>query len=346
MSAVKKILVVRNDKIGDFILALPAIQIIKKAFPNAIVTALVPNYTKDIAQSFAWIDEVIIDLKDPEKKQELTTELRERSFDVAICLFSDTYNATLVRQANIPIRVAPATKWVQFLYTHTLRQRRSQSRKPEFEYNLDLARYLINVLGGSYQAPIEPMFHYGANVLAQQVNKLKEIGISVERKRCFIHPVTGGSSNTLTLKQWGVLIVFLDNLDDFHFVVTAGPGEAPISKSLVDSLEDKVKLITLYDKNDGVADFMCSIATADLFIAGSTGPLHIAGAMNVPTIGFYPRKSSATPLRWKTLNTDNRWLPFTPNEEQNQLANIDMTTLFEDIHDWYKKLIIHSSVNN
>lgn len=338
MSEVKNILVVRNDKIGDFILALPAIRAIKNAFPEATLTALVPSYTKDIAQSFAEIDNVIIDPKDAKNKKILAEELRKFNFDAAICLFSDTYNATITRQAKIPIRVAPATKVVQFLYTHTLRQRRSESLKPEFQYNLDLAYYFIDVLGGEVVQKTAPMFSYAPYLLTAQLKKLEKIGVAVNRKLCFVHPVTGGSSNTLSQYQWSKLIQFLDTIDDFNFVITAGPGESSISKSLATSLEGVVDHVTLYDKNDGVADFMCSIATASLFVAGSTGPLHIAGALNIPTIGFYPNKRSSIPLRWKTLNTEGRWLPFTPENSKMSLKEIDINSLYESIKVWYSRL--------
>ncbi|MGO2353193.1 MAG: glycosyltransferase family 9 protein [Marinomonas foliarum] len=338
MSEVKKILVVRNDKIGDFVLALPAIQAIKNAFPSATLTALVPNYTKDIAQSFAWIDDIIIDPKDPLNKKSLVTELKKREFDAVICLFSDSYNATLVRQAKIPIRVAPATKWVQFLYTHTLRQRRSKSIKPEFQYNLELAHYFVALLGGEDETEMSPMFSYSPEQVTKQLNKLDELGVSTVRKLCFVHPVTGGSSNTLTQDQWVKLIVFLDSIDYFHFVITAGPGEAPISQSLVEALQGLVSHVSLYDKNDGIADFMNSIATANLFIAGSTGPLHIAGAMDIPTIGFYPNKRSSKPLRWKTLNTQGRWLPFTTSGPEVSLADLEVANFFDEIRTWYTNL--------
>ena len=50
------------------------------------------------------------------------------------------------------------------------------------------------------------------------------------------------------------------------------------------------------------------------FIAGSTGPLHIAGALDIPTIAFYPRKKSGNAVRWQTLNTYTRRLSFMPPE--------------------------------
>lgn len=336
MSEIKKILVVRNDKIGDFVLALPAIQIIKKAFPNATITALVPRYTKDIAESFVWIDDVIIDDKDPQKKKALAHKLRAQSFDGVICLFSDTYNATLVRHAKIPVRVAPATKWVQFLYTHTLSQRRSKSVKPEFEYNLDLAQYFIKVLGGVPQTNDLPCLAISEEVKNLQQEKLtRSIGMNFSRKRCFIHPVTGGSSNTLLPEQWLALVQQLQTLDDFQFVITAGPGEEAKSKQVYDLLVDRVKDVIFYAKNDGVRDFIHSISLADMFVAGSTGPLHIAGALDVPTIGFYPQKRSSTALRWKTLNSEGKWLALSPTEQEADLERVDICNREHEIASWY-----------
>ena len=53
-----------------------------------------------------------------------------------------------------------------------------------------------------------------------------------------------------------------------------------------------------------------NISSCDIFIAGSTGPLHIAGALNKRTIGFYPKKKSSTSLRWETVNNFENKLSF------------------------------------
>ncbi|WP_197464534.1 glycosyltransferase family 9 protein [Marinomonas aquimarina] len=335
-----KILVVRNDKIGDFVLALPAFKAIKQAFPQATVVALVPAYTQDIANACEWIDEVIIDPKKADQIKSFAKVLQAQQFDAAICLFSNSYNAKLVRKARIPVRVAPATKWVQLLYTHTLRQRRSKSEKPEYQYNLELAEYLIEVLQGQVQT-MSPhqLLSFSNQQKAAQKEKLRHaLGVTFEQRTCFIHPVTGGSSNTLTQAQWGKLITFLDQQAPTHFVITAGPGESAISKALVDAMTGKVERISLYDNNDGVEDFMRSISVADLFMAGSTGPLHIAGALDVPTIGFYPKKRSSTPLRWQTLNSAGRWLPFTPNAQQEDLSQFEIEPHLADIQRWCETL--------
>jgi len=63
----------------------------------------------------------------------------------------------------------------------------------------------------------------------------------------------------------------------------------------------------------------------DVFISGSTGPLHIAGALNCCTAAFYPRRKSSTALRWQTVNDQYRRLAFMPPPEsdENDMQAID-----------------------
>ncbi|MEC8901958.1 MAG: lipopolysaccharide heptosyltransferase family protein, partial [Pseudomonadota bacterium] len=57
----QRLLVVRNDKIGDFMLAWPALACLKQASPEPHVTVLVPAYTAPLAKACPGVDEVIID---------------------------------------------------------------------------------------------------------------------------------------------------------------------------------------------------------------------------------------------------------------------------------------------
>jgi len=95
-------------------------------------------------------------------------------------------------------------------------------------------------------------------------------------------------------------------------VITAGPGEletAEALSALMTGIENSV-----YHSTQGIVTFSRFIAMCDLFISGSTGPLHIAGALNVPTAAFYPARKPATALRWQTLNQADRRIVFSPEQ--------------------------------
>lgn len=100
-----------------------------------------------------------------------------------------------------------------------------------------------------------------------------------------MHSGSGGSATNLSLAQYADLIKGLLAEFDCNIVLTAGPGESEKAYELANLVNDS--RVVIYDKNKGLVDFAHSLACADLFIAGSTGPLHLSSAFNIPTIGFY-----------------------------------------------------------
>lgn len=333
----KKILVIRNDKIGDFMVCFPAFAMLKKSLPNIEITALVPSYTAPLAELCPSIDKVIIDTpnkKDPKAFQQVLQAVKKEQFDAVISFVSDWYNAKLTWKSGIKYRLAPATKLFQFLYNHRLTQRRSQSAKAESEYNLDLARYFLETQGINAVKPTPPHLQFDEQEIANQKTKLaKELAISTSCKWFFVHSSTGGSATSLSLEQYAELINNLTDQFDCQVILTAGKGEEERANQLAQKL---TKEAAVYAKNDGLQDFTRSIACADLFIAGSTGPLHIAGALNVPTIGFYPSRLSAQPQRWRPINAEGKHLAFMPplakdRASQMNLGLISMEKALKDI---------------
>jgi ADP-heptose:LPS heptosyltransferase len=341
----KKILVIRNDKIGDFMLAWPSFAMLKQSLPNVEITALVPNYTKALAEMCPWIDSVIVDCGPKAAKtykNELVAALRAEQFDASINLFSTTYNASLVWKAKIPYRLAPATKIAQIFYNKRIKQKRSQSAKPEFEYNLDLIRSFLSDNGKKIVEPSVPYLALKADVLATQKDNLaKHLETSQDKPWVFVHAGSGGSANNLSLEQYST---FIQNLRfDGKYILTAGPGEEEKALDLQVLLSQLGVESVVYSKNDGLVDFTQSIACADLFIAGSTGPLHIAATLDVPTVGFFPRKRSATPLRWRPINSEGKHIAFCPpeassKEQQEDMSRIDVLQCAEEIKKWWANL--------
>ncbi|WP_439242778.1 glycosyltransferase family 9 protein [Lonepinella sp. BR2474] len=310
----QNLLVIRNDKIGDFMLIFPALALIKQSDPDINITALVPHYTAPLAELCPYIDDVIIDSQNKKNAADFhrtLNQIKAVQFDAVISFVSDWYNAKLTWQSGIKYRLAPATKLFQFLYNHRLTQRRSRSEKAEFEYNLDLARqFLVD----HHLSPIEPQPPYltldQTAVQNQRLLLSRQFNLDLNKKWLFVHSGTGGSANSLSLNQYEALIKGILAEFDCHIVLTAGPNESEKAHQLARMVNDDH--VVIYDKNNGLQDFTYSLACADLFIAGSTGPLHICGALNIPTIGFYPSRLSAIPRRWRPINQAEHHIAFCP----------------------------------
>ena len=326
------ILVIRNDKLGDFMLAWPAFAMLKASDSSLKLTALVPSYTVELARACPYLDDVIIDAPKNDKMafQRVVNEIKAQQFDAMISFFSNTHNAKLAWKCCIPYRLAPATKWVQFFYNHRLTQRRSQSAKPEFEYNLDLARAFLRDHKIPVVEPHTPYLSFEQSAVDFQREFLcDQLKIDTSKKWIFLHSGSGGSANNLSLTQYARLIQGLLRHLDVYVILTAGPNESEKARELAGLVQDP--RVVIYDKNNGLVDFALSLACADLFIAGSTGPLHLSGALNVPTIGFYPSRRSATPLRWQPINDADKHLAFCPPNDKASQTDLSQIRIDEKL---------------
>ena len=75
-----RVLAIRNDKLGDFMLIWPALMLLKKSLPDCEVTVLVPSYTQSIAEACPWIDNVMIDPLD-------IASINRKNFDAVVTFF-------------------------------------------------------------------------------------------------------------------------------------------------------------------------------------------------------------------------------------------------------------------
>jgi ADP-heptose:LPS heptosyltransferase len=153
---------------------------------------------------------------------------------------------------------------------------------------------------------------------------LKEHDIAAARQLVFVHAGHGGSANNLSLGQYGHLIRELAAPRKRHFVLTAGPTEAEQARRLGSLVQGPH---TVFVSQQGLVDFAKHLAFADLFISGSTGPLHLAAALDRPTAAFYPRRRSSTALRWQTVNGADKRLAFMPPDsvEESDMGSIDIS---------------------
>ena len=337
-----KILVIRNDKLGDFMLAWPALSLLKKQYPDSIVTVLIPSYTRPMAEICPWIDSIITD--DTHKSTvsdalHLARLLKQFNFDASISLYSEMRTAFALWLAHIPKRYGPATKLAQLFLNKKLTQNRSLSLKPEYEYNVDLVRHFISSSGDtavSIQRP--PYLQFDP----QEIIDLKqaytdEHNINANQKLVFMHAGSGGSAVNLSLHQYAELAMLISKSNKVHFVVTAGPDE-------LDTAQQLSKLLngidhSVYHSTKGLVHFSKFISICDLFVSGSTGPLHIAGALNIATAAFYPARRSATPLRWETLNNNNKRLSFSPNKyiKSSTKLDVDISKCADKISEFLKE---------
>ena len=147
------ILITRHDKIGDFITMLPVCKVLKEQTNHKIVM-LVAKINVALAKELDFIDDVIEYTHD---SKILIKTIKSYHFNVSISGYIDTTLGKVLFKSKIPKRIAPATKIAQIFFNKRVKQRRSEVKMREFEYNLQLLKAFDQNLILEFKKPLLAM---------------------------------------------------------------------------------------------------------------------------------------------------------------------------------------------
>ena len=295
--SIQKILVTRTDKLGDVILTLPLISELKRNFPESKITFLVSNFVKDLIEIFKGVDEIIF----IEEFQSFKSKIRyfkNQKFDVAINVFPRFVLAFSFLISGIKIRIGSGYRWYSFLYNKRINEHRKYAEKHESDYNLNLLKPLIQNI--NYEKKY--YFKYSQEEFLNLQKKLQ--GFDFQKKFIIIHPSSKGSAVDLPLdKITNLCSEILKYFKDFNVVLTGTKDDINTTGEIINSVisEERNRIFNLAGLLN-LKELMILIDNSSLFISNSTGPVHIAGALNKNIIGFYPSKIPMNPERWKPLS--------------------------------------------
>jgi len=314
------ILVVRNDKLGDFITALPTLYVLKQDNPHNKIFVCVAPLNKSLAESMPFIDEVIVD--DTNSSFALARKFRQANIDASITLFSNTKVAIAQFLAGIKIRIAPATKIAQIFYNRGIKQRRSRVEMAEFEYNLQLAKALFPNINLTFPSPLVVIDEKKKEKLYKTF--CEEHTIDKNKKIIAFHPGFGGSSDAnWTIEEYIELAQVVLEKKQYQIVFTFGPGEDELYNAVE---EASLKGLVLYKSQGSIIDFAELISCFSLFISTSTGTYHLAAMVGTPTMTFFADTLFASSKRWKSISDEslqkNRMIPLDVEERQKYFQTI------------------------
>jgi ADP-heptose:LPS heptosyltransferase len=279
-SSLRTVLVTRHDKIGDFVLCLPLVKLIKINNPRIRVGVLVSAVNYDLARSIEFIDFVILYDQD---FWATVRDIRLERPDLSISCYIDNRLGALLLASRIPIRIAPATKLAQIFFNRCIAQRRSRVTQHEWQYNLALAHSIFSAESLVF-AP--PLLHF--------------LGTAGRLPRVIFHPGSGGSSEgNLRPLDYVRLARRVAAVSGFEAVFTFGPSDQRVYDEIRAALDFPAVVI-----NDPMPliDFCKYISQSMLFVSTSTGPMHLAGAVNTPTLSFFGTSLFASDKRWAPIN--------------------------------------------
>lgn len=286
-----RILVIRPDRIGDVALSTPVLMSLRAARPGWKIAILVRPMIAPLMEGHPAIDELLtLDTDDKPSwgnTATLADTLRVKKFDAALHLYSDFWISFAVWRAGVPVRIGPASKLARIFYNTALPQRRSRGERHEADYNLDL----LAPLG------IPPLRKSMLPVMPGAIGAAAAL-IDPSRKNIGVFPGMGGSARNWKPERYARLIDILA-ADGNNVILMGGAADAKTVDAVAAGCASTPKRFA----GTSIKELAAFIHQLDLFVAPSTGPLHIAGAVGTPAVGIYCPIRVCLPRRWGPIGT-------------------------------------------
>lgn len=311
---ISRLLIVRNDRIGDLMLTIPTFEYARRAYPSAHISALTGRRTGALLQRNEYLDEVLLDNPRWSARQ-LAKYLRTRRFDAALVINAKTRNYLAVWLARIPIRVTWARRPAGWLLGNRhVTLRRSHPPIHESEFALAFARSLrpdplIQVSA--------PELHLDPAVVHRIHTRIRA-DIGSGGLLFGVHPGNYNSAWNWPVERYSQLISILTQ--HAPVVVTGGPGEEGLLARLKKALPpDTAHRVVFYHDFD-LEELCAVLSLVDVLTVSNTGPMHLASALGTPVVALFSAQIWQCPAKWAPLGTGNTVLeaPLTPGEELTQ----------------------------
>lgn len=286
------VIISRTDSVGDMVLTLPMAAVLKQHFPTIVIGMLGTEYTRPIIEACANVDVFIS--KDDFLTKNIT--LAEHKPQSIIHVLPRPDIAKRAKQLVIPWRIGTRNRLYHWLTCNkSVPLSRNGSSLHEAQLNMALLQPFGIKPDWSLSEIADLFALQNLTVLPDQFAAL----LQANKFKLILHPKSRGSAREWDLDYFARLITSLD-ADKFQIFISGTAAEKPDLQPLLDKVGDRVTAIAGLMN---LSEFMAFIAACDGLVACSTGPLHIAAALQKHALGLYPPMQPIHPQRWQPIGT-------------------------------------------
>ncbi len=263
---IKNILIIRNDRFGEFLLNIPAMRALKEAYPYARLTLAVDQAVFELAGAVECVDEVLV-------WEEARGSLSKHKFDLCVILNPTKEAHWASFCAGIPVRVGYDRKW-GFLLTHKIKDTKDQGSRHEVDCNLEL----VGLVG------------------AKTDDKTLKIKVDDNLFRGFIgqgivviHPFTSDPVKQWPVERFKELALRIKRELGLNVVMVG------LSPGVLDAGDGIINLIN----KTSLLELAALLKHSSLLVSCDSGPVHLASSVGTVVVALFrndlPGKSSR---RW------------------------------------------------
>lgn len=300
-----KILVIKPSSLGDVIHALPFLNAMRGSFPKAEIDWVISKSLKGLLEDNPLIDNLIVLNKDSWKSvrrlpktlaeiARLKRHLKKKKYDMVVDLQGLLRSGLIAKStpAATKIGVADSREGSSIFYDKKVDVERSQ-------HAVDKCLEAAKAAGAKVKKSKFPL-----HVSKEAKDSIRGL-LGDTKEYIVIIPSARWASKRWPAERFAAMIKKLS----VTCVIAGTRGDKKISRQIIDSVNKGGKkktgngenLIDLCGKT-GLKELVALIAGAKAVVSNDSGPLHIAAALNRPSIAIFgptdPEKTG--PYGWQT----------------------------------------------
>jgi predicted lipopolysaccharide heptosyltransferase III len=287
----KNILIVRLSAIGDVLHCTPLTRALREKYPEAKISWIVGDLSKDILLGNSFLDEIVVwDIDEwrsivstdlvagYQALRTLQKTLQAEQYDMVVDVHAQFVPGLITWKSGAPIRVgfANAKELASLFYT----------RKAVRNNNLPITQQYLGVLEAlgvsEYNTdmimPIATEHHQNA------ANIWEKYKINVTDKVIVLNPSTTWMTKCWPAECFAQLGNYLLQEAGIKILLTGAKTDIPLVSQIRENINGDVVDIA---GSTSLKDLAAIVQKCDLFVSGDTGPLHIAAAVGTPTLSLF-----------------------------------------------------------
>ena len=292
-------MIVRTDRVGDAIMLTPMARELKRTFPECFVGILTRPSNKAVFENNPNIDTIIEDDLSKESFWNIVKEIRKNKFTHGLLVFPTERAAYQMFFGGVKKRYSTGTKlYGTITLMHSVSRNKYENLKHEADYCMDLARKI-----GVVTDNIQPEIFVTEQGKMAANNLLNENGINEKSFKIILHTGSKNSAPNWSEEKYLLLLKeIIKKYDgkDFKILLTALEMSDDFSSKAV-SIKNGF-IIDVSKKLKSLDELINLYSVCDIFVGSSTGPSHIADAIDMKSVTIFCHRPMNSIRLWGVLN--------------------------------------------
>lgn len=275
----RNICLVRLSAIGDTVHAIALVNALRELYPNAGLTWILEPLPYDVAREQGNVDRFIV--FDSRKGGAAFADLRRAlggcRYDLLV-LPQVSFRSSLVA-AHVKARVKLGLDWKRSREFHWLFTNTHLPRGPILHAQ-DLMLEFARFLGLEAWEP-----YWGIRFTKEETDRLGETFGAIGRNVAALIVASSNPERNWPPERYAELADRIDRELGLQPMLVGGPSR--YEREIADRIIEKTSCRPILALDRPIRDTMWKLAGSSVVVSPDTGPLHIAVALNRPTIGLY-----------------------------------------------------------